>query len=249
MTASPPIDPRPAAEGRVALVTGSARGMGRAMCEVLAERGHVVVGLDRLEQEPGPLARTIVADLSDAAVPRQVVDDVLAREGRLDVVVHNAAVYQWRHPLPEVTLEDWESMTSVNLRAVFFLSQAAAEAMRPNGWGRIIGISSVGARTGGVSNSAVYNAAKAGIISLMKNFARNYGPYGVTANAVAPGAVKGFMVEHLSSEELDRVVATVPLGRFAEPIEVARVVGFLASDDASYINGATIDVNGGWVMP
>ncbi len=233
---------------RVALVTGSARGMGRATCEVLSASGHLVVGLDRLEQEPGPYVRTIAADLIDPDVPRQVVDDILATEGRLDVVVHNAAVYVWQHPLPEVTFEDYDLQTAVNLRAVFFLSQAAAEAMRPNGWGRIIGVSSVGARTGGVSNSAVYNAAKAAVISLMKNFARNYGPYGITANAVAPGAVEGFMTEHMTAEERERVVAALPLGRFAAPIEIARVVGFLASDDASYINGATIDVNGGWVM-
>ena len=241
--------PEGEARGRIALVTGSARGMGRAMCEVLAAQGHTVIGLDRLDQEVGPLARVVTADLGDPAVPQQVVDEILAREGRIDVLVHNAAVYEWRHPLPEVTLADWDLMSSVNLRAVFFLSQAAAEAMRPNGRGRIIGISSVGARTGGVSNSAIYNAMKAGIISLMKNFARNYGRYGVTANAVAPGAVRGFMTEHLSQAELDAVTAAVPLGRFAEPIEVARVVGFLASDASSYINGATIDVNGGWVMP
>ncbi len=233
---------------RVALVTGSARGMGRAICDVLAGTGHRVVGLDRLAQEPGPYERTVSADLLDPAVPRQVVDEILATEGRLDIVVHNAAVYVWQHPLSEVSLEDYELQTSVNLRAVFFLSQAAAEAMRPNGWGRIIGISSVGARTGGVSNSAIYNAAKAAVISLMKNFARNYGPHGITANAVAPGAVEGFMTEHLTVEERERVLASLPLGRFAAPIEIARVVGFLASDDASYINGATIDVNGGWVM-
>lgn len=236
-------------ERRVALVTGSARGMGRAMCEVLAASGHRVVGLDRLEQERGPLERTVAADLLDPAVPRAVVDEVLSTEGRLDVLVHNAAVYVPTHPLPDVTLEDFELQTGVNLRAVFFLSQAAAEAMKPNGWGRIVGISSVGARTGGVSHSAVYNAAKAGVISLMKNFARNYGPYGITANAVAPGAVKGFMTDHLTVGERERFVGLVPLGRFAEPIEIARVVGFLVSDDASYINGATIDVNGGWVMP
>jgi NAD(P)-dependent dehydrogenase (short-subunit alcohol dehydrogenase family) len=232
----------------VALVTGSARGMGRAICDVLAGTGHRVVGLDRLAQEPGSYERTVAADLLDPAVPRQVVDEILGTEGRLDIVVHNAAVYVWQHPLSEVSLEDYELQTSVNLRAVFFLSQAAAEAMRPNGWGRIIGISSVGARTGGVSNSAVYNAAKAAVISLMKNFARNYGPHGITANAVAPGAVEGFMTEHLTVEERERVLASLPLGRFAAPIEIARVVGFLASDDASYINGATIDVNGGWVM-
>jgi 3-oxoacyl-[acyl-carrier protein] reductase len=120
--------------------------------------------------------------------------------------------------------------------------------MRPNGWGRIIGISSVGARTGGVSNSAIYNAAKAGVISLMKNFARNYGPYGITANAIAPGAVEGYMTAHLTAAERARFIDAVPLGRFAQPIEVANVVGFLASDGASYINGATIDVNGGWIM-
>jgi NAD(P)-dependent dehydrogenase (short-subunit alcohol dehydrogenase family) len=234
--------------GRVALVTGSARGMGRAMCEVLAAAGHRVVGLDRIAQEPGPYARTIEADLLDPATPRRVVDDVVATEGRLDILVHNAAVFVPDHPLAEVTVDDYDRQTGVNLRAVFFLSQAAAEAMRPNGWGRIIAISSVGARTGGVSNSAVYNAAKAGVISLMKNFARNYGRYGITANAVAPGAIEGFMTAHLTEAERAQVTSGVPLGRFGAPIEVAHVVGFLASDAASYVNGATIDVNGGWVM-
>jgi 3-oxoacyl-[acyl-carrier protein] reductase len=100
-----------------------------------------------------------------------------------------------------------------------------------------------------MSHSAVYSAAKAGVISLMKNFARNYGKYGITANAVAPGAVEGFMTAHLTEEERAAVIAQVPLGRFAEPMEIARVVGFLASDAASFINGATIDVNGGWIMP
>jgi 3-oxoacyl-[acyl-carrier protein] reductase len=218
------------------------------MCQVLSQSGHRVVGLDRADQERGTLERTVAADLLDPAVPLQVVKDILAREGRLDVLVHNAAVYVTTHTLPEVTLEDYDLQTSVNLRAVFFVSQAAAEAMRPNGWGRIIGISSVGARTGGVSNSAVYNAAKAGVISLMKNFARNYGPYGITANAVAPGAVEGFMTDHLTPEEKERFVGFIPLGRFASPLEIAQVVGFIASDGASYINGATIDVNGGWIM-
>jgi 3-oxoacyl-[acyl-carrier protein] reductase len=233
---------------RVALVTGSARGMGRAMCEVLTAAGHRVVGLDRLDQERGPLERTIVADLADPTVPAAVVGDVVATEGRIDILVHNAAVYVWQHPLPEVTLEEYELQTAVNLRAVFFLSQAAAEAMRFNGWGRIIGISSVGARTGGVSNSAVYNAAKSGVISLMKNFARNYGPYGITANSVAPGAIEGFMTAHLTAEERERFEAATPLRRFGQPVEVANVVGFLASEGASFVNGATIDVNGGWVM-
>ena len=233
---------------RVALVTGSARGMGRAMADVLAASGHRVVGLDRLDQERGALERTISADLLDPAVPGQIVADIVATEGRLDVLVHNAAVLVHQHPIPEVTAADYDLQTGVNLRAVFFLSQAAAEAMRPNGWGRIIAISSVGARTGGLSNSAIYAATKAGVISLMKNFARNYGPHGITANAVAPGAIDGFMTEHMSAAERDAFTSQVPLRRFADPIEVAHVVDFLASDRASFINGATIDVNGGWVM-
>lgn len=233
---------------RVALVTGSARGMGRAMGEVLAASGHRVVGLDRLDQERGPLERVVAADLTDPAVPAAVVASILATEGRLDVLVHNAAVLVHEHPIPEVTLEDYDVQTDVNLRAVFFLSQAAAEAMRPNGWGRIIAISSVGARTGGLSNSAIYAATKSGVISLMKNFARNYGPHGITANAVAPGAIDGFMTEHMSAAEREAFTRLVPLGRFADPIEVAHVVDFLASDRASFVNGATIDVNGGWVM-
>jgi len=235
-------------EPRVALVTGSARGMGRAMCEVLAASGHRVVGLDRLDQERGALERTISADLLDPAVPGQIVADIVATEGRLDVLVHNAAVLVHQHPIPEVTAADYDLQTGINLRAVFFLSQAAAEAMRPNRWGRIIAISSVGARTGGLSNSAIYAATKAGAISLMKNFARNYGPHGITANAVAPGAIDGFMTEHMSAAERDAFTSQVPLRRFADPIEVAHVVDFLASDRASFINGATIDVNGGWVM-
>jgi NAD(P)-dependent dehydrogenase (short-subunit alcohol dehydrogenase family) len=235
-------------ETRVALVTGSARGMGRAMCEVLAEAGNRVVGLDRLVQERGTLERTIAADLLDPAVPGQVVDEILATEGRLDILVHNAAVYVTGHPLPEVTLEDYDLQTGVNLRAVFFLSQAAAEAMVSNGWGRIIGISSVGARTGGVHNAAIYSAAKAGVIALMKNFARNYAPYGITANAIAPGAVEGFMTDHHTPEQRTAMLGLIPIGRMAAPREIANVVGFLASDAASYVTGATIDVNGGWIM-
>ena len=233
---------------RVALVTGSARGMGRAMADVLAGSGHRVIGLDRLEQDRGSLERTVRADLLYPAVPAQVVADILATEGRLDVLVHNAAVLVHDHRISEVTLGDYELQTGVNLRAVFFLSQAAAEAMRPNGWGRIIAISSVGARTGGLSNSAIYAATKVGVISLMKNFARNYGPHGITANAVAPGAIDGFMTEHMSAAERAAFTSQVPLGRFADPVEVAHVVDFLASDRASFVTGATIDVNGGWVM-
>jgi 3-oxoacyl-[acyl-carrier protein] reductase len=112
-----------------------------------------------------------------------------------------------------------------------------------------VSVSSIGARTGGVSQSAVYNATKAALISLTKNVARNFGPRGVTANAVAPGAVETYMTQHIIPEYRERYVAEIPLGRFSQPDEIAAVVDFLVSDRASYVNGAVIDVNGGWLMP
>lgn len=234
---------------RVALVTGSARGMGRAICELLDERGHRVVGVDVLEHAPGPYALTLQEDLADAAAPHRVVARVLAQLGRVDILVHNAAILITDHALPDVTLADYERQFDVNLRALLFLSQAVAEDMRTRDWGRLIAISSIGARTGGLSQSAVYSASKAGQVALMKNFARNYGPFGVTANTLLPGAVEGAMTVGLTAEQRARFISQIPLGRFAEPMEIARVVAFLASDDSSWITGASIDVNGGWLMP
>jgi NAD(P)-dependent dehydrogenase (short-subunit alcohol dehydrogenase family) len=229
---------------RRALVTGSARGIGRAICEALAGSGHEIVGLDVLEQERGPLAATVTADLADPAVPARAI----AEHGPFDVLVNNAALFL-HQPLPEVTLEDFDRQVAVNFRATFLLSQAAAPVMAERGWGRIVNISSIGARTGGVSQSAVYNATKAAIISLTKNFARNYGPTGVTANAVAPGGVDTYMTQHIIPQYREDYIKQIPLGRFSEPSEIASVVAFLCSDAAGYVNGATIDVNGGWLMP
>lgn len=234
---------------RVALVTGGARGMGRAMCELLAASGHRVVGVDVLESEPGPYTLSLQADLAHLAAPRRIVEQTLDAFGRIDVLVHNAAVLITDHAICDVTLEDYERQSSVNLRAMFFLSQAAAEDMKRRGWGRLIAISSIGARTGGLSDSAIYSATKAAQVAVMKNFARNYGPFGVTANTVLPGAVEGAMTVGLTAEQRERFIAQIPLGRFAEPMEIARVVAFLASDDSSWITGASIDVNGGWLMP
>jgi 3-oxoacyl-[acyl-carrier protein] reductase len=230
---------------RTALVTGSARGIGLAVAEALAASGHRVTGLDILEHEPGrPFERTVRADLSDPAVPAAVI----VEHGPFDVLVNNAALFL-HQPIGEVRLEDFDRQVAVNMRAPFLLCQAAAPLMAERGWGRIVSISSIGARTGGVSQSAVYNATKAALISLTKNVARNFGRHGVTANAVAPGAVETYMTQHIIPEYRERYVAEIPVGRFSEPAEVAAVVDFLASDRAGYVNGAVIDVNGGWLMP
>ena len=228
---------------RRALVTGSARGIGAAICRALKKDGLEVIGADIIEHEHDDSDRYIEVDLSDPAECERLGSEA----GAIDVLVNNAAIF-FHKPIPEFTVEDFDYTIAVNLRANFLLCQRLVEGMAERGWGRIINISSVGARTGGVSDSAVYNATKAALISLAKNFARNYGKYGVTANAVAPGFVDSFMTSHVPDELRTLYVSQIPVGRSSQPEEVANVVAFLAGDDASFVTGATIDINGGWVM-
>jgi 3-oxoacyl-[acyl-carrier protein] reductase len=231
---------------RTALVTGSARGIGRAIAEALAADGHRVIGIDIRDQDSGPMVRTIRADLAEPAAIEAIAAEV---EGT-DILVNNAAVLVEK-PIEDTSVGDFDRSVAVNLRAPFLLSRAIGAGMKARGWGRIVNISSIGARTGAVSQAAVYAATKAGLIALTKNFARNYGPYGVTVNAVAPGAIETPMVA--SQAEVtpgfrEAITAQVPLRRFAQPVELAAVVAFLASDAASFVTGATVDVNGGWFM-
>ena len=224
-------------------MTGSARGIGRAIAEALHRDGMEVVGTDILDQDPTGLAQVIKADLSEPDAGERISEEA----GDIDVLVNNAALFIVK-PIPEFTVEDFDKTIAVNLRGLFFLSKAVVSGMADRGWGRIINISSIGARTGGISDSAVYNSTKAANISVTKNFARNYGPHGVTANAVAPGLVESFMTSHVPEEDMLKYISQIPLGRSSQPMDVAEVVAFLASDAAGYVNGATIDVNGGWLM-
>jgi NAD(P)-dependent dehydrogenase (short-subunit alcohol dehydrogenase family) len=231
---------------RIALVTGSAQGIGRAIAVALAASGHTVVGVDVRDQERGPMARAIRADLSVVASVEQLVADV----GRVDILVNNAAILVEK-PIEEMSVEEFDLTMAVNLRAPFLLSRGFGGAMCGRGWGRIVNISSVGARTGAISQAAAYAASKAGLIALSKNFARQYGPSGVTVNAIAPGAIETPMVAGQAAVTpgfRETVIAQVPLRRLAQPAEVASVVDFLASDRAGFVTGATIDVNGGWFM-
>jgi NAD(P)-dependent dehydrogenase (short-subunit alcohol dehydrogenase family) len=231
---------------RTALVTGSAQGIGRAIAAALTASGHRVLGVDLREQDEGTLAVVLRADLAQPAD----VERVVAEAGPVDVLVNNAAVLVEK-PVDDMSIEEFDLTIAVNLRAPFLLSRAFGAGMRERGWGRIVNISSVGARTGAVSQAAVYAASKAGLIALTKNLARNYGPHGVTANAVAPGGIETPMLlgqEQVTPGFRESLTEQIPLRRLADPAEVAAVVAFLASDAAGFVTGVTIDVNGGWFM-
>ena len=228
---------------RRALVTGSARGIGAAIAARLAESGCEVYGVDKNAHSADYLTGAIEVDLADAAACEHIFDDLPA----IDILVNNAAVLLDK-PLEESTVEDIDLILAINLRAPILVSKAALPGMVERGWGRVINISSIGARTGGYSASGVYNTTKAGLISFSKYIARHYGPMGVTANAIAPGGIRTAMVAHLTDAQLEEYRALIPVGRLGTPRDVAEAAEFLASDAGAFVNGVTLDVNGGWVM-
>jgi len=231
---------------RTALVTGAAQGIGRACVDALQASGLRVIGVDIKDQDQRGLDAVIRADLSDADVCHEVIEAA----GAVDVLVNNAAVLVEK-PIDVFSVPEFDHTVAVNLRAPFLLAQGLVRSMAEREWGRLINVASIGARTGGISDSAVYAATKAGLVSLTRSFARHYGGAGITANAVAPGAIATPMAvdQFDRSPELhDRVVSQIPVGRLGTGAEVADVVNFLAGDAAAFVNGVTIDVNGGWVM-
>jgi NAD(P)-dependent dehydrogenase (short-subunit alcohol dehydrogenase family) len=241
--------------GKVVLITGAAGGIGTAIARaVTAESATVVLCdinlegarrlADRLTGE-GRSAAAYALDISRPPEIAAVIEEVVKRHQRIDVLVNNAAICP-RIPLEEVTEADFDRIVGINLKGTFFVSQAVSPLMVRQGWGRIVNLSSIGARTGGVAASSVYAATKAGIIAITKSYARTLAP-SVTVNAIAPGVVDTEMMR-IPSEQVAAIVDQIPLGRLADPEEIASVVVFLASEDASYFTGATLDVNGGWFM-
>lgn len=228
-------------EGRRILVTGSASGAGCATAAAFQHAGASVIGVDIADQGDVEWA-TIQADLSTA----DDVASVVSSAGPIDVLVNAHGLLE---PLEigDVTPVDFDRAIAINLRSVFFLAQGFAPTMVEQKWGRIINFSSVVAHTGGVT-SAPYAAAKAGVIAMSKSMARKYAPAAVTVNSIAPTAIDTPLNAFLTPDQRADIEAAIPLGRFSEPEEFAAVVLFLASEQAGYITGATIDVNGGWVM-
>lgn len=238
---------------RVALITGASRGIGRAMARAFGAAGArlalVALNPERLAEAARGLraqgydALELPCDVADEGQVNAGVARVVEHFGRVDILVNNAGILQ-AGPITDFSSADWERMIAVNLNSAFYFCRAVAPLMIAQGSGRIINISSITAQTGGVSGSVQYSATKGALLSLTKTLARDLGPHGITVNAIAPGQIETEMGT-LGSEARRRVIDMIPLRRMGTPEDVAYTALFLASDAASYIAGATIDVNGG----
>lgn len=240
-------------QNRVALVTGASRGIGKSIAQVFGEAGArlalTALNAERLEETANELrAQNVeVADLpcdgADAEQVQRVVENVVVRFGRIDILVNNAGILQAGH-ITDFSASDWEQMLAVNLNSAFYFSRAAAPPMIQQKFGRIINISSITAQTGGVSGSVQYAASKGALLSFTKTLARDLAPHNITVNAIAPGQIETDMGT-LRGDARQRVLDMIPLKRLGKPEDIAYAALFLASDAASYITGATLDVNGG----
>ncbi|MGQ0466998.1 MAG: beta-ketoacyl-ACP reductase [Sporichthyaceae bacterium] len=242
---------------RVAIVTGGARGIGAAISLALANTGaHVAAGCTRIS----PTAQEVVdrlnkdglsvslhaGNVGDPNDCVRVFDEVMALKGRVDILVNNAGVTVDK-TVRNMTIDDWHAVLRVNLSGSFYMIKAVLEQMISQNYGRIVNISSAVGSQGSVGQ-ANYAASKSGQFGLSKSLAREVARKGITVNCVTPGYTATDMVAAVPDEVLEKVKKTIPVGRLGEAEEVARAVAFLAAEEASYITGAVIAVNGGWDM-
>ena len=241
--------------GRVALVTGASRGIGAAIAKMLAARGAIVVAAARGEnaaptveaiRAAGGIADVLTLDVTDAAAVTAAVAAVVERHGRLDILVNNAGITRDQLML-RMKRDDWDAVLSTNLTAAFVAAQAALKPMIKQRAGRIINITSVVGQSGN-AGQANYAASKAGLIGFTKALAQEVASRNVTVNAVAPGLIDTDMTKAISDGAQDDWASKIPLKRLGSPDDVASAVAFLASDEASYITGHVLAVNGGMYM-
>ncbi len=240
--------------GKNALVTGASGGIGGAIAKSLHSLGAAVVlsgtkieALEALKSEIGERCHVAVANLSDPASPAGLIKDAeAALGGGVDIVVNNAGLTRDGLAM-RMRDDDWETVLNVNLSSAFRLSRAALKGMMGRRWGRIISITSIVGITGN-GGQANYAASKAGLTGMSKSLAQEMAPRNVTVNCVAPGFIATAMTHVLSDDQKKKLLGAIPMGRMGDPEDVAACVAFLASEEARYVTGQTLHVNGGMAM-
>ena len=246
-------------EGKVALVTGAGQGLGEAIARRLAADGATVAVVDQdgglaegvaaSIQAGGLRALALRADVTDRTAVRAMVEEVGRRAGVPEILVNNVGGFQKVKPLLEIEEDEWDAILALNLKSAYLCSRAVLPGMIARRWGRIISLSSAAARSLANLSATHYAAAKAGILGFTRHLAYEVGQYGITVNAVAPGTTLTARVRRARTpEDQARIASLIPLGRLGRPEDTAGAVAFLASDEAEYVTGATLDVNGGKVM-
>lgn len=246
---------------KVALITGAGRGMGRAHAIALAKAGAAVAITDidleecqsvmrAVNEECDSKASCFKLDVSRKHEVDEVIDGIIAQYGRLDILVNNAGIYEPK-PALELSEEEWDRTIDINLKGQFLCAQRAAKEMAKNHWGRIINISSVASgQVGiGIAGGVHYSASKGGVIAMTETLAVELAPLGILVNAIAPGAIDTPMVRsaEMPPDAMSSILSKIPLKRMGNPEEVSALVKFLASEESSYITGATFHVDGGWL--
>lgn len=241
---------------RVTLITGAGQGLGKAIALTFAREGAKIALNDIPSNEQHALetiaeikklgveAEIFLGDVSDETQVNQLIEAVVARFGRLDILVNNAGINR-DGLIHKADKSKWDAVMAVNLTGPFLCTKAVLPTMRQQGYGRIVNVASVTARTG-VAGTGYYATAKTGLIGLTKIAAAENASKGVTVNAVAPGYIKTSMMMNYPEDVIKGIISKIPVGRFAEPDEIAEAVVFLAADTSSYITGSVLDINGGF---
>ena len=240
-------------QGKIALVTGATRGIGRAVAEELASKGAFVIGTATSEKGAesisaylGEKGKGLVLNVADQASIDAVLEQIKQEFGDIDILVNNAGITR-DNLLMRMKDDEWFDILQTNLSSVYHLSKAMLRTMMKKRFGRIINIGSVVGSMGNAGQTN-YCAAKAGLIGFSKALAKEVASRGITVNVVAPGFIATDMTDVLSEELKNNLLTQIPAGRLGEPKDIAKAVAFLASEDASYINGTTLHVNGGMYM-